>query len=206
MSPLPTGGLSLNFGPFANNNVSFLLTIHYIYICRCSCSPPPRSTLGCPPLPKCPSKTYRKHLAHILCVFLPPLKPGAASFTRSAECSPLSPRPPPPPPRGEAPSSCAAISRPGSSSSSVAEGSAETLSCESVAICGRNNNLTLCLCHLLVLGTHSTFIERRFECNCCAFLARAKRVMTVLFVGFIVDRGTPSSGLFLAIPPAVDEG
>lgn len=39
-------------------------------------------------------------------------------------------------------------------------------------------------------------------CNACALLALANNVITVRFVGFILERGTPRSGRFLANPPA----
>lgn len=43
----------------------------------------------------------------------------------------------------------------------------------------------------------------RRPCRVCAFLARAKSVITVRFVGFMQDRG-PSNGLFLfKFPPPI---
>lgn len=42
----------------------------------------------------------------------------------------------------------------------------------------------------------------RIACNACEFLARANNVITVLFVGFMLERGTPNSGRFLVkLPP-----
>ena len=48
--------------------------------------------------------------------------------------------------------------------------------------------------------THSTACL--LACICWAFFALANSVITVLLVGFIVERGTPNKGLFRAIPGA----
>lgn len=59
---------------------------------------------------------------------------------------------------------------------------------------------------VFVRATHSAklvavTIGWRTECSACEFLALASRLITVRLVGFIPERGTPSSGRFLPRPP-----
>lgn len=45
----------------------------------------------------------------------------------------------------------------------------------------------------------------RTACKACEFLALASKVITVRLVGFMLERGTPSSGRLRAKPPAEKE-